>query len=168
LSAIQRSDQKLWSSWIVTLTWSDQTSSSPINDYIATAMKMAFGTLIKIWAWSTLPHLRGGINTRREREKGLLFLFPKMSCMLLPPFLFLKWATCFCPFPPSQRELNKLCCTCLLRCESENGELERRLNSCKHEGSRGLKPMGNWRRRRRNLKRGRGRGKSRAEGEKYC
>jgi len=104
---------------------------------------------------------------QEERERGLLFPLPKTSCMFLPPFLFLKWAACFCPFPPSQRELNKLCCTCLLRCESENKELERRLNSCKHEGSRGLKRMGNWRRRR-NLKRGRGRGKLRAEGEKYC
>jgi hypothetical protein len=56
------------------------------------------------------------------------FLLSKMSCMLLPPFFF----------PKRAQQL----CMCLKH-EREMGELERRLDNCKHEGSRSLKSMGN-------------------------
>jgi hypothetical protein len=42
------------------------------------------------------------------------------------------------PFPPSQRELNKLYCMCLLRHEIEKGKLEGGLNTCKHGRRRSL------------------------------
>jgi len=58
------------------------------------------------------------------------------------------------PLPSSQNEMHalvlssfpkraqQLCCMCLRR-EREKGELDRRLDSCKHEGSIGLKSVGN-------------------------
>jgi hypothetical protein len=47
LTAIQRSDQKLWPFRTITLAWRDQTSSSPSIDSSATTWKSASGTTSK-------------------------------------------------------------------------------------------------------------------------
>jgi hypothetical protein len=40
------------------------------------------------------------------------------------------------------KRAQQLCCICL-KCVREKGELDIRLDNCKHEGSKGLKSMGN-------------------------
>jgi len=105
------------------------------------------------------------INTRRE--KGWLFSLPKTSYMLLPPFHLLKISCMLLVFPPSQKELNKLCCMCLLRREREKGELKGGLNTCKHGRRWSLEPVGSWLEGR-NWEGRRRRGKTEWRKEKYC
>ena len=112
--------------------------------------------------------LLGAINTRRE--KRWLFTLPKMSSMLFPPFPLPKMSSMLLSFPPFPRELNKLCCMCLLRHVTEKGELEGGLNTCKHGRRGSLELVGSWLkgRNREGRRRRRRRRKIKWRREEYC
>ena len=73
------------------------------------------------------------------------FPLPKVSCMLSSPSLSPKMR-CLSPslFPFPRKELEQTpAAGALLRRERKKGELDRRLDNYKNEGSRGLKSVGN-------------------------
>jgi len=89
---------------------------------------------------------RGGDTLLKNELHALVpFPLPKVSYMLLSlpsPKKMRSLSPSLFPFPRKEIDQNPAA-SALLRRERKKGELDRRLDSCKHEGSRGLKLVGN-------------------------